>query len=181
MEFSGRFTNLVRDWRSNELQITFAVNESLTDAQIDEIKDVEKLIVKATKHRERRSLDANGLLWHCLGQIAVALNTDKWDVYLTMLKRYGKFTYIVVRESAVEAVKKQWRTSEVVGNVTVNGQKGVQMLCYYGSSTMNTKEFSTLLEGVISEMQEMGLQPPLPKDVRAALERYEKEWLKNQS
>ena len=181
MRFTGHFINLFRDWRSNELQITFAVNESLTDSQINEIKDVDKLDIKATKHREKRSTSANGLLWHCLNRIAAALNTDKWTVYLMMLKRYGKFTYIVVRESAVEAVKKQWRTSEVVGDVIVNGQKGVQMLCYYGSSTMNTKEFSTLLEGVISEMQEMGLQPPPSKDVQSALERYEEEWLKNQS
>lgn len=181
MEFIGRFTNLVRDWRSNELQITFAVNESLTEAQIDEIKDVDKLVVKAEKWRKKRSLDANAMLWACLGQIAAVLNADKWEVYLQMLKRYGKFTYIVVKESAVEAMKRQWRECEVIGDVVVNGQKGVQMLCYFGSSTYNTKEFSTLLNGVISEMQEMGLQPPLPKDVQAAIERHEKEWLKNQS
>lgn len=181
MEFTGHYLNLVRDWRSNELQITFAVNEALTDAQIDEIKDVDKLVVKAEKWRKKRSLDANAMLWACLGQIAAVLNTDKWDVYLTMLKRYGKFTYIVVKEAAIEAMKRQWRECEVIGDVTVNGQKGVQMLCYFGSSTYDTKEFSTLLEGVISEMQEMGLQPPLTKDVQAALERYEKEWQKNQS
>lgn len=96
-----------------------------------------------------------------------------------MLKRYGKFTYIVVRESAVEAVKRQWRESEVIGEVVVNGQKAVQMLCYFGSSTYNTQEFSVLLDGVISEMQEIGLQPPLPKDVQIAMERYEKEWQRN--
>lgn len=180
MEFTGHLSNIVRDWRSNELQITFAVNESLTDAQINEIKDVDKLVVKAEKWRKKRSLDANGLLWHSIGQIAAVLNTDKWEVYLQMLKRYGKFTYIVVKGSAVEAMKRQWRECEVIGDVTVNGQKGVQMLCYFGSSTYNTKEFSTLLNGVISEMQGIGLQPPLPKDVQAAIERYEKEWQRGQ-
>lgn len=181
MEFTGKFANLVRDWRTDELQITFVANEALTGAQIDEIKDADKLAVKATKWRKKRSLDANGMLWACLGQIASALRTDKWEVYLLMLKRYGKFTYIVVRESAVEAMKRQWRESEVIGEVVVNGQKGIQMLCYFGSSTYDTQEFSVLLDGVISEMKELGLQPPLPKDVQIAIERYEKEWLKNQS
>lgn len=178
MEFTGKFVNLVRDWRTDELHITFTVNESPTGAEIDEIKDADKLTVKATKCRKKRSLDSNGMLWACLGQIASALRTDKWEVYLLMLKRYGKFTYIVVRESAVEAVKRQWRETEVIGEVTVNGQKGIQMLCYFGSSTYNTQEFSVLLDGVISEMQEIGLQPPLPKDVQIAMERYEEEWQK---
>lgn len=160
------------------MQITFTVNEALTGAEIDEIKDAE-LEVKAVKRRKKRSLEANGMLWACLGHIAAALGTDKWEVYLLMLKRYGKFTYIVVRESAVESVKRQWRESEVIGEVTVNGQKAVQMLCYFGSSTYNTQEFSVLLDGVISEMQEIGLQPPLPKDVQIAMERYEKEWQRN--
>lgn len=179
MEFTGKLVNLVRDWRSDEMQITFTVNEALTGSEIDKIKDADKLAIKASKWRKKRSLDSNGLLWHCIGQIASTLRTDKWEVYLLMLKRYGKFTYIVVRESAVEAMKRQWRESEVIGEVVVNGQKGIQMLCYFGSSTYDTQEFSVLLDGVISEMKELGLQPPLPKDVQIAMERYEKEWQRN--
>jgi hypothetical protein len=61
------------------------------------------------------------------------------------------------------------------GLITVNGQKAVQMLCYFGSSTYDTKEFSTLLDGVISEMQEMGLEVPVTADMERALEMWEKQ------
>ena len=135
----------------------------------------EKLTLKATKYRKKRSLDANALLWKCLGAIARALRIDKWQVYLMMLKRYGKFTHIVVKESAVEAVKKQWRECEIVGEITVNGQKAVQMLCYFGSSTLDSKEFSVLLDGVISEMKEMGLETPVPSELKRAIEEYAKQ------
>lgn len=91
-----------------------------------------------------------------------------------MLRRYGKYTYIVVKKSVVDKVKEQWRECEVVGEITVNGQKAVQMLCYFGSSTYDTKEFSVLLDGVISEMQEMGLETPADRDVRESLEGLEK-------
>lgn len=175
MEFTGHLSNIVRDWRSNELQITFAVNESLTDAQINEIKDVDKLVVKAEKWREKRSLDANACLWFCCDKIAKALNTDKWSVYLTMLKRYGKFTYMVVKEQAVESFKKIWRECEVVGSITVNGKPAVQMLCYYGSSLLDSKEFSYLLDGIVSEMKEMGLEPPTPEHIRKAIEKLERQ------
>lgn len=180
MELVGRMIELVRNAWTDEVQLIFTIKEGLiAKSEIDEIQKTDKLVLKVSKWREKRSVDANRMLWACLGQIASVLRTDKWEVYLLMLKRYGKFTYIVVRESAVEAMKRQWRESEVIGEVVVNGQKGIQMLCYFGSSTYDTQEFSVLLDGVISEMKELGLQPPLPKDVQIAMERYEKEWQRN--
>ena len=74
----------------------------------------------------------------------------------------------------VESVRSQWRESEVIGEVNINGSEAVQMLCYFGSSTYNTQEFSVLLDGVISEMQEMGLETPLSQDMKRALEEWER-------
>lgn len=126
------------------------------------------------KHTEKRSLTANGLLWHCLDEIAKAIHTDKWDVYLMMLKRYGVFTYGVFRENKVEHIKKMWRETEVVGEVDVNGEKGIQMLLYFGSSTYSTEEFSRLLNGVISEMEQMELPTPAEEETRRLLEEWGK-------
>lgn len=137
-------------------------------------QDREKLF-EISEHREKRSRNANALLWACLGDIAREIGSDKWDVYLQMLKRYGTYTYICVKPKAVEAVKKQWRESEEIGKVMINGEEAVQMLCYYGSSTYNTKEFSALLTGVISEMQEMGLMTPSDHELEKALEQWEKQ------
>jgi hypothetical protein len=132
-------------------------------------------------HREKRSRSANALLWACLGEIAAALRTDKWEVYLQMLKRYGKYTYICVKPNVVEAVRKQWRECEEIGHVNINGQDSVQMLCYFGSSTMDSKEFSVLLDGVISEMKEMGLDTPGQKELDRALKEMEERDGKNES
>lgn len=174
MEFTGKLMNVNRDWNTGQFQVTFTINEQSALHSAEEIRNCEKLIIKAVKHREKRSLDANACLWLCLGRIADALRSDKWDVYLQMLKRYGKFTYICVKPNVVEAVKKQWRECEVIGEMTINGQAAVQMLCYFGSSTYTTQEFSVLLDGVISEMKEMKLETPLPQDIRKALETWEK-------
>lgn len=174
MEFTGKLVNVNRDWQTGQFNITFTVNEPSAISEIEHIQDCEKLSIKAEKHRQKRSLDANGLLWVCLGKLAEALNTDKWSLYLQMLKRYGQFTYICVKPRAVDAVKLQWRESEIVGDIEINGQKAVQMICYYGSSTYNTKEFSVLLEGVISEMKEAGLETPTSEDMRRSLEQWER-------
>jgi hypothetical protein len=127
-----------------------------------------------SEHKQKRSLNANAMLWSCLGEIANALNTDKWKIYLQMLKRYGKYTYICVKPSVVESVKKQWRECEVLGDIEINGQRAIQMLCYFGSSTYDTKEFSVLLDGVISEMEEMGLATPKSEEVERMLIQWEK-------
>jgi hypothetical protein len=80
-----------------------------------------------------------------------------------------------VKPNVVDAMKAQWRECEVIGEVDINGQKAVQLLCYFGSSTYDTKEFSTLLEGVISEMAEMGLNLPPSQEMERALEQWEKQ------
>ena len=175
MKFTGKVVSVSRDWQTDQLNITFSVNEKSAAAEIDKIKEEQKLSIEAVKFRKKRSLSANALLWACLGEIATVLRTDKWDVYLLMLKRYGKFTYICVKPNVVEAVKAQWRECEEIGSITLNGQDAVQLICYFGSSTYNTQEMSVLLDGVISEMKEIGLQPPMSSEMKRALEEWDAE------
>lgn len=173
MQFSGKLLNVSRDWSTGQFQVTFSVNESGVINEVESIKDC-NLDIKAVKHRKKRSLNANAMLWACIGDIAAALHADKWDIYLKMLKRYGKYSYIIAKPEAVEGIKMMWRECQDIGEIDVNGKKGVQLLCYFGSSTLNTKEFSVLLEGVVSEMKEMGLDTPPSQDMRRALEQWEK-------
>lgn len=145
--------------------------------------DGKLLDVELKAHRDRRSKDANALLWACIRDIEKALNDGcrqatiaetTWEIYLRMLKRYGKYTFILVKPEAVEAVKRQWREAEVYREQEVNGQTAVQMVCYYGSSTYDTKEMSRLISGVLSEMDEMGLQRPASGDIKRAMEEWER-------
>lgn len=174
MDCTGKLVSVTHEWLTGKVRLLFEINEKPTE-EINDLLKCEKLAVTAKKWRNKRSLDANGLLWKCLDDIAKAMNppADKWDVYLTMLKRYGKFTYICVKPNVVDAMKAQWRECEVVGDIEINGTKAVQMLCYFGSSTYDTKEFSVLLDGVISEMQNMKLPIPPSKDMQRALEQWE--------
>lgn len=174
MKFVCKLESMSVDWQDKVSNITFVTDDKSIFEALESLKN-DLLDVTVAKHRDKRSVDANALLWKCLGDIAAALRTDKWDVYLQMLKRYGKYTYICVKPSVVAAVKSQWRESEVIGDIKINGCDAVQMLCYFGSSTYNTQEFSVLLDGVISEMEEMGLETPCSEDMRRAIERLEKQ------
>ena len=173
MKFTGDLRKPLIDCDTMRPLIIFAPDEDCSQAY-EELKDCGKLSLEIKRYRRKRSLDANGLLWHCLDEIAKHIHTDKWSVYLKMLRRYGVFTYIVVKKSAVEKMMEQWRECEIVGEIDINGESAVQLLCYFGSSTYDTSEFSRLLDGVISEMKEMGIQTPTSKEMRRSLDEWEK-------
>ena len=170
-EYQGKIENVTRSLKGDCCLITFSTPFDIGDiAEHSELMDI-----SIKKHRNRRSLDANGLLWKCLSDIAQSIGADRWQIYLQMLRRYGQHTYICVPPQAVEATKRQWRECEELGEIDINGRKAIQLICYFGSSQYNTKEFSILLDAVISEMREMGLRTPADEEMDRALELWERE------
>ncbi len=172
MEFTGKLQNVSRDWQTGQWNITFTMNEASAINEVNNIQSCEKLSIKAVKHRNKRSLDANAYCWVILQKIAEVLHQDKWNIYLEMLGKYGVFTHIIVKPNVVDKVKEEWRTVKELGEVNVNGVTGIQLQCYFGSSTYNTKEMSVLIDGIVYEAKELGIET-LPPD---ELERMKIEW-----
>lgn len=147
MNFTGKI--IERSLR----RITFELNEK---------KDIpfapeDLLDIEISKHRDKRSLDANAALWKMLSLMAESLHTTKDELYIEMLDRYGVFTHIVVKPEAKDRVKEEWKTVRELGEVKINGKTGIQLQCYFGSSTYDSLEFSKLLDGVIQEAKELGI------------------------
>lgn len=138
----------------------------------EELKDLEEMDVEVKKHRNKRSLSANSYFWTLLQKLAVALHTSKDELYLIMLERYGVFTHIIVKKEAVDRVKEEWRTVRELGETLIGGQRGVQLQVYYGSSTYSTAEMAALIDGVVSECKEVGIETLPPQE----LERMKSEW-----
>ena len=171
MECTGKLKSVAKNWISRKWEVTFEINEDIT-ASIDKIRD-KMLNLTAKIHREKRSLDANAYAWVLMQKIAEAIHTDKWSVYLMMLERYSPvFTHIIVRPEAVERVMGEWRTVKVLGPIQVNGSSGIQLQCYFGSSTFDSKEMASFIDGIVSECKEMGIET-LPPD---EIERMRREW-----
>lgn len=116
------------------------------------------------KERKKRSLDANAYFWKLCEQIADKLDSDKDSIYLQMLERYGVFTHIVTKPNMVEKVAQQFKLFRNLGEVQINGTKGIQLQVYYGSSTYDNIEMSRLIRGIESECREMGI--PTLEDIR---------------
>lgn len=145
---------------------------SLTDTPRQEVADLQAVVergkqlsVEVKQYRQKRSLDSNAYMWVLLSKMAAALNTTKDDLYIEMLDRYGVFTHVIVKPEVVERVKAEWRTVRELGEVTVNGKTGVQLQCYFGSSTYDTKEMGVLIDGIVSECKEIGIETLPPDEV----------------
>ena len=168
MKTRGRLTGVQVPFRSEKVLLTFEVDARPEDAEA--FRQYEDLDIVFDKHREKRGNQANALLWACLGEIAAALRTDAWSVYLYMLERYGRYTTVLVKAEAVKGLQRVWRETRVVGE----RDDMVEVLCYYGSSTYDSSEFSRLLDGVVGEMKELHLPPPPSREMQAALAELER-------
>ena len=141
-----------------ELLLTIPKDQkSVIEPLYDLLTDDKVKVCKIDHKKKKRSLDANAALWKMLSMMADKLHTTKDELYVEMLDRYGVFTFIVVKPNVVERVKQEWRTVREIGEVTINGKIGIQLQCFFGSSTYNSKEFSILLDGVIQEANELGI------------------------
>ena len=133
--------------------------------------------VAVEPHKEKRSLNANAYAWVLMDKIARAVKSSKEEIYLRMLEKYGVFYYLPSLPENVEALKKVFRIVYNRGEtvLTTPNWKRItcrQLQCYPGSSTYNTTEMSDLIDGIVSEAMELGIETETP-DV---LERMKQEW-----
>lgn len=121
-----------------------------------------KLIdVTLKQHRNRRSLDANGFAWVLIDKIAEKTGLSKVEVYRHAIKEIGGVSDIIcVQDKAVERLMSGWEKNGI-GWMTdtfpsrIDGCTNV--ILYYGSSTYDTKQMSSLIDSLIQEAEGLGI------------------------
>lgn len=140
------------------------------------------LDVRIVRHTKKRSLDANALMWKCIGGLRDCLNAGRdglalssMDVYLDMLEKYGWFVFLVVPPGAVAYTKRLFRICREMGEIPVGRQRGVQLQCWPGSSKYDVPQMTALLNGVIAECRDWGAWVPDEQDVGYSLDIWRRE------
>ena len=141
-----------------ELRIT------IDKTDVTEVLKYEKpLEVTIDRIKQKRSLNANGYMWTLVGEIADILRASKEDIYLSMLKNYGQSTVVsVLSEINVTGFFKYY---EEFGTGEVKGKDFTHYKVYKGSSEFDTKEMAVLIDGVVSEAQELGIDTRTPEEI----------------
>lgn len=178
MEFTGQLVGVSRDWNTNQVHITFSLNEQYKLASIDDIKDAEKLAITAEKWRKKRSLHANNYAWQLMTELAHARNTSKEEIYEMMLRDYGTYELDDNGSVAIISVLEHIDCSKFGIHVEFagKGHVGDKVFNHYrvikGSSEYNTKEMSVFIEGIVSECKAEGIDTVTPDE----LERIKAAW-----
>ncbi len=160
MKTTCRITDTGRSDITGKLYIKLEI-----DGDIDPSIREKNLDVELKPHREKRSLNANAYFWVLVGKIATKLKTSQNEVHNIMLARYGYPEIVegnlvaVPLKKDIDPLKAEGIHLKNSGHTTINS-KGTEFIIYYlmrGSHTFNTEEMAHLIDGVISEAQDLGI------------------------
>lgn len=125
-------------------------------------QDKEK-IFEIKEKKKKRSLTANSYYWSLLNQLASIMRMDNQECHFLMLKRYGQYEVVSIRSDV--NLHGYFKYYEEIGKSKVNGKEFTHYKIYKGSSDMDSKEFSILLDGLISECEGVGIPTLTPNEV----------------
>lgn len=123
-----------------------------------ELDKEKNYLVEIKEPKKKRSLESNRLLWLLIHKIAKETYQDDMEIYITALERAdAKSDYIITRNNIEEELRKNFRAVKFVRMQEVNGNDCYVFKVYIGSSKMNTKEMTELLDIVYQMCSELGI------------------------
>lgn len=188
MEFTGKLVGVAKDWITGQFQLTFSMNEQEKAEFIDDIKSVDKLSIKAVKYRQKRSLDANAYYWQLISKVAEKLLLTKPYTHNLMLRKYGQklivdgqLIYLVLPDTEeAEKTADEAETYHIKATSQVKEGKDGKMYRTYvmlrGSSDYDTKEMSMLIEGLVSDAKELGIETMTAEELERMMQQYEEHY-----
>lgn len=136
------------------------------------------------KKKKRRSLNANAYLWEMCNQLAAELSKDgtiltKEDIYRDAIKQcgiYKDFFGLSVKDAdtlrhAWEMLGTGWITEQV--DYMPDGEN-VVIRCYYGSSQYNTKQMSRIINHIVEECKQQGIETMTKQERSLLLSEWER-------
>lgn len=150
------------------------------DRPTEEINDLmdKELSVEIKPYRKRRSLDANAYCWVLCQKLAEKLNCTKEDIYKEAIRKAGQFDFIAVTDSAADQFLKAWQSkglgwyAEALES-KIEGCK--KIMVYYGSSVYDSKEMAHLIDYIVSECKELGIETMTPTEISRMMNEWGQE------
>ena len=110
--------------------------------------DMDKLYtIEIREPKSKRSIQQNKMLWQLIHAIAKKTHQDDMEVYCACLERADALSdYIITAYDMEDELRKCFRGVRFVRKQEVNGKECNIYKVYIGSSKMNTKEMTELLD-----------------------------------
>ncbi len=125
-------------------------------------REPDALLFEVKVWRSKRSLDQNAYYWALLGRLGQALGYPSDELHRHMLREYGVYDVFTVRADVPLA--DYFRYWDEVGQGQMDGVRYRHIRAFKGSSEMDSGEFSRLLDGVIQECRQQGIETMTPQE-----------------
>ena len=121
--------------------------------------DADKLYLCEVKEpKSKRSIEQNRMLWLLINAIAKETHQDDMEVYCACLERADALSdYIITAYDMEDDLRKCFRGVRFVRKQEVNGKECNIYKVYIGSSKMNTKEMTELINITMQIASEFGI------------------------
>lgn len=143
---------------------------------IDSLDDDKEYILTIKDKKKKRSLDANAYAWVLMDKIASEMHKSKIEVYQDYIKDIGGNSDIIcIQDKALDKFREIWEkkgigwTSDTMPS-KIDGCTNV--IVYYGSSTYDSKQMSVLIDRIVQDCKELGIETLSPDE----LLRLQEEW-----
>ena len=120
-------------------------------------------IFKIEEYKQKRSLTQNAYFYVLCNEIGNALKISKDEVHLRMLKEYGQSEVFSIRSDI--DVSRYLKYYEEIGRGKVNGKEFTHYRVFKGSSEMDSLEMSILINGTVSEAEQLGIPTLTPNEI----------------
>ena len=121
---------------------------------------------------DHRSLDQNGYFWALCGKLSAVLKIPPEDIYREYIKDIGgNYEVTPIKAEAVERWVKIWQgkgigfIAEDLGESKIPGYHNIRN--FYGSSTYDKAQMGRLLDMLIADCKENGIETLTPEEINA--------------
>ena len=180
-------------WTTNNIELlrsplgVMVVIPAPHDNDLAKLDKDKEYVIEIKKKSKSRSMNANAYCWVLCQKIAEVMSNhsymSKEDVYRKAIKDCSHFSYVPVREDAIERYIQIWQAHGIGWLAEDAGEcqslKGYHnIMCYHGSSVYNTKEMARLIDCLIDECEQLGIKLEPSEYIQSLIEGWESEQTK---
>lgn len=110
--------------------------------------------------RKKRSKNSNSYFWELLQKLCFEMNVDLIEEYRKRVKELGICQTFELDNKNVPTFVHLWESNGVAWftEKVEQGANKTIINAYYGSSSYNSKQFSKLLDNLVQDCREVGIQ-----------------------
>ena len=129
---------------------------------INWLLETEADIFDVKVHKEQRNKKQNDKYWKILNELAKKLKKGWREIHFDMLKNYSvTYEMMVPEETEIRGIEYYEKKSTIIKN----GKKFNVYHIYTPSHELKTDEFAILLDGLVQECEQQGIEVRSPEEI----------------